>query len=67
MNTISKHTLVGKVDAEEECPSIPGRAAVSIGGPGWGDGTLVGCVEPVCFATRSFRSNLVIPPMCQSG
>ena len=49
MNTISKHTLVSKVDVEEECPSIPGRAAVLIGGPGWGDETLVDCVEPVCF------------------
>ena len=49
MNTIPKHTLVGRVDVEEECPSIPGRAAKLIRGPGLGGGTLVDCVEPVCF------------------
>ena len=56
MNTNSKHTVAGKVVAEGEwdelkCPSIPGRVAMLIEGPGWGDGTFMGCVEPVCYGT----------------
>ena len=56
MNTNSKLSVAGTVDAEEggdvfRLSRILRPIAVVVEGPGWEEGTLLGCAESVCLAT----------------